>query len=384
MKKIILTGGGTAGHVMGNFALLPGLRERGFEVVYVGSYDGIERDLAKEEGLTYRAISSGMLRRFASFENVTDMFRVVKGIGDALRVLRQERPDVIFSKGGYVTVPVAVAAALLHIPFIAHESDLSPGLANRLAARFAKKMLVTFPETAAAFGAKGQAVGSPLRQELLEGDRVRGLEHLGFSGDKPVLLAMGGSLGSKVINEAIWSNLSELLCEYDLIHLTGKGHLRQDLLGRPGYRQMEYAGEEMKDLLAACDLVVSRAGSNSIFEFLVLKKPHLLIPLGLNQSRGDQILNARSFQKAGYSMVLQEEEVTQQAFLAHLRSLREERGEYIERMGQAELAHTLPVILDLLEAAVKENKRPKLRSPQQKPPCLNFQKTHAEDPKHRS
>lgn len=358
MTKVMLTGGGTAGHVMGNIAILPGLRDRGYEIEYIGSKQGIERELIETEGLPYFPIASGKLRRYASWNNVRDVFRVAGGLFDALAVLRRQKPDVIFSKGGYVSVPVALAAAFLGIPFIGHESDFTPGLANKLAARYAQKMLVTFPETRAAFGTKGIVVGSPVRDVLFSGDRERALKFLGFTGDKPILLIVGGSLGAVLLNQLVWANLDRLLKDYEIVHLVGRDNRDPAVADRPGYRQLEYAGPEMKDLLTAADFIVSRAGSNSIFEFLALKKPHLLIPLDFNQSRGDQVLNAHSFEKSGYSLVLREADLSGASFLEKLAELKERAPEFIRAMDRAEVKDAVGHILSIIDATVAEAKTP--------------------------
>lgn len=358
MTKVALTGGGTAGHVIGNLAILPGLRQRGYELVYIGSHQGIERDLITRAGLPYRAISSGKLRRYRSWKNLTDVVRVGRGLVDALSVLRREKPDLIFSKGGFVTVPVAAAAALLGIPFIGHESDLTPGLANRLASRWATRMLVTFPETRAWFGDKGTVVGSPVRAELFQGTRQAGLDYLGFTPDRPVLLVMGGSLGARFLNETVWDHLSRLTQAYQVVHLVGRGNVRAELSGIPGYLQREFIGDEMKDVLQATDLVISRSGSNSIFEFLALTIPNLLIPLDLNQSRGDQIENAESFKKAGYSLVLREAELTPETFFARLEELERRAPEFRAAMAGAAVRGALERILAIIDETVAKPGRP--------------------------
>ena len=362
MTKIVLTGGGTAGHVIGNLAILPGLKKRGYDLAYIGSHYGIERELIQKEGIPYHPIASGKLRRYRSLRNVTDVFRVMKGLFDALRVLRKEKPDLIFSKGGYVTVPVAIAAALLRIPFIGHESDITPGLANKLAARYATKMLVTFPETKTAFGDKGIVVGSPVRQELFSGDTKAAYKFLQFEPGRPVLLVMGGSLGAGFLNDTVWANLDRLLMDYQVVHLVGKGNINHNLDHRPGYRQLEYIGLEMKDVLTLADFIVSRAGSNSIFEFLALKKPNLLIPLDLNQSRGDQIENAKSFAKAGYSLMLREGDFTTEAFFDQLNKLQMCKTDFIKNMDQAVVQGSLEKILGVIDETLENQQRYKKKT----------------------
>jgi UDP-N-acetylglucosamine--N-acetylmuramyl-(pentapeptide) pyrophosphoryl-undecaprenol N-acetylglucosamine transferase len=315
-RTIVLTGGGTAGHVIPNLALLPSLRAAGWRADYVGSESGIEKKLAHEAGLPFHGIASGKLRRYFDRKNFTDPFRVLLGAFQAWRALGRLRPKLVFSKGGFVAVPVVFAARLRGIPVVIHESDLTPGLANRLAIPFAKAVCASFPETLAHLPkAKAVLTGAPIRAELFAGDRAQGEAFLGLAAQgaagevKPLLLIMGGSLGSRNLNAAVRAALPALSARYRIAHLCGKGGLDPALEGRPGYRQLEYVSGEMPHVLAAADLILSRAGSNAIFEFLALQKPHLLVPLPLSASRGDQILNARAFAAEGYSRVLAEEEI---------------------------------------------------------------------------
>ncbi|MBO5560745.1 MAG: undecaprenyldiphospho-muramoylpentapeptide beta-N-acetylglucosaminyltransferase [Firmicutes bacterium] len=332
-KKIILTGGGTAGHVTPNLALLPQLKAKGYEVVYIGSKKGIEKELIEGAGVKYCAISSGKLRRYFDWQNFTDIFRVIGGIFQAIGIIAKEKPDVIFSKGGFVAVPVAVGAFIDRVPFIAHESDMTPGLANKLAMPFAKVVCTTFPEAVKYIkGGKGVHTGTPIRQELFRGDRQKGLAFCGFDGSKPVLLVMGGSLGSVVINDAVKDVLPELTKRFDIAHLRGKGNLDGELEGVKGYRQFEYINKELRDLFAASDIVLSRAGSNAISEFLALNKPMLLVPLSRKASRGDQILNANSFKAQGFAEVIEEEELDGKSLAEAVDMLYNNRDKYIGAM----------------------------------------------------
>jgi UDP-N-acetylglucosamine--N-acetylmuramyl-(pentapeptide) pyrophosphoryl-undecaprenol N-acetylglucosamine transferase len=311
LQRIILTGGGTAGHVTPNLALVPWLTELGYEIFYIGGKNGIEKTLSEKAGVPFTGISSGKLRRYFHIKNLTDVFRVIKGIGDAMLAVRRIRPAVVFSKGGFVTVPVVIAAKLQKAKVILHESDMTPGLANKLSLPFADKVCVCFPETARHVP-RGKAVltGTPIRRELYDGVKEKAAEICRFSENKPVILVMGGSQGSVKINEALRAILPKLLKHFNVIHLCGKGHRRAELTDA-GYAQFEYVSAELPHLLAYADLIVSRAGANSISEFLALKKPNLLIPLSRAASRGDQILNAASYAKQGFSMVLQEENLTE-------------------------------------------------------------------------
>ncbi|KXL52015.1 UDP-N-acetylglucosamine--N-pyrophosphoryl-undecaprenol N-acetylglucosamine transferase [Anaerotignum neopropionicum] len=339
MKKIVLTGGGTAGHVTPNLALLPFLKEDGWEVVYIGSEGGIERGLIEAEKVPYYSIPTGKLRRYLSKQNFSDMFRVVKGVVEAKKLMKELRPDLVFSKGGFVAVPVVLAAKAMGVPIIIHESDITPGLANKIAMPWAKVICTTFPETLAHISKKkGVHTGAPIRRELFEGKKEKGFEICGFDGTKPVLLMMGGSLGAVKLNQCLRAQLPQLLQNFHIIHLCGKGNLEQNLLQQRGYKQFEYVSSGLADLFAASDIIVSRAGSNSICEFLALKKPHLLIPLSKNASRGDQILNAASFAKQGFARVLPEEEMTPMALLENINSLYKNREKYIQKMEKSGLS----------------------------------------------
>lgn len=353
MKRIVLTGGGTAGHVTPNIALLPKLRELGYDVHYIGSYNGIEKTLIESCQIPYYGISSGKLRRYFDLKNFSDPFKVLKGFSEAYKLLKKLKPNVVFSKGGFVSVPVVIAAGRLHIPVIIHESDMTPGLANKLSIPSASKVCCNFPETMEHLP-KGKAVlsGSPIREELLTGDRAKALKFTGLTGSKPVLLIIGGSLGSVVVNEAVRSILPKLLKKFEIIHLCGKGKLDQSLSALNGYVQYEYISDELKDLFALSDIVISRAGANSICEFLALRKPALLIPLSAAASRGDQILNANSFKKQGYAAVLEEEQLNGDTLYDALNLLWENRESYVNAMETSPMGNSIETITGLLEELV--------------------------------
>ena len=356
MKRIILTGGGTAGHVTPNLALLPELQRRGYSVQYIGSKTGIEKDLITQAGITYYEISSGKLRRYFSLQNFTDPFRVLAGFSQAKQILKREKPDVIFSKGGFVAVPVVLAAKSLNIPTIIHESDMTPGLANRLCIPSARKVCCNFPETLNYLPAeKAVLTGSPIRRELMSGDTLAGLNFTGLSSGKPVLLIIGGSMGSVKVNTAVRSILPRLLETFQVLHLCGKGNLNESIR-LPGYVQYEYIGAELKDLFALADVVVSRAGANAICELLALHKPALLIPLSAAASRGDQILNAKSFAKQGFSSILEEEETSDDVLFDRIHEVYAHRADYIKAMENSKQSDAVEIICGLLdEAAGKTN-----------------------------
>ncbi len=352
MKKIILTGGGTAGHVTPNLALIPALSEQGYDIRYIGSLNGIEKELIEKAGIPYEGISSGKLRRYFSLKNFTDPFRILKGYLQAGKILKRQKPDVIFSKGGFVAVPVVLAAKKRRIPVIIHESDMTPGLANRLCIPSAKKVCCNFPETLKYLPEeKAVLTGSPIRRELLSGSPLAGFKFTGLSSEKPVLLVIGGSLGSVRVNTAVRSILPKLLKTWQVIHLCGKGNLDRSLENLTGYLQYEYVSAQLKDLFAISDLMISRAGANSICEILALRKPNILIPLSAAASRGDQLLNAESFRKQGFSEVLEEESLTDQALLALIEKVHAHRQKYIKAMDSAQTADSIGTIIKLLNEA---------------------------------
>ena len=349
MKKIVMTGGGTAGHVVPNIALFDSL-ERDYKIYYIGSNAGIEKDLVEKSGIPYYGISSGKLRRYIDIKNFTDTFRVLKGFASAVSILKKIKPDIVFSKGGYVIVPVVLAAGLLNIPVVLHESDITPGLANRLSLPFSKAVCTSFPETGEHLKKKRvHLTGSPIRASLFKGDAAKGLYICGFDSSKPLLLAMGGSQGAAKLNSVLREALCTLNKSYNIVHLCGKNNLSPELEEAAGYVQFEYLDEELPHVLAAADIIVSRAGANSIFEFLALRKPHLLIPLPRTKSRGDQILNAESFKNQGFSKVLHEENMDASAFVLEIIDLYSQKEKYIEAMESSQLKDSVSEIVRIIK-----------------------------------
>ena len=332
MKRIVLTGGGTAGHVSPNQALIPLLLAEGWEIHYIGTKNGIERTLIEPtEGVTYHAVSSGKLRRYFDLKNFTDPFRVIAGAFQSFSIIRKLKPAVVFSKGGFVSVPVVVGAALCGVPVVMHESDITPGLANKLCKPFAKAVCTTFPECARLLGDKGIETGTPLRAQIFSGTRERGLALSGFSGERPVLMMIGGSLGAQTVNAVLREALPELTKRFDVLHVCGKGNIAPELEGMPGYRQFEYLTDELPDAFACADILLSRAGSNSLSEILALHKPALLIPY--HSGRGDQVLNANSLKARGLAHVMLQSELTAQSLPHALDALWEDRELLVQRMS---------------------------------------------------
>lgn len=349
-KKILLTGGGSAGHVTPNISIYESLRDKGFDVHYIGRKDSIEEGLIRPLGIPYHSIQAGKLRRYFDWQNFTDVFRIIIGFFQSLFILFRVQPKVIFSKGGFVACPVVWAGWVLRIPIVIHESDITPGLANRLSLPFAKKVCLTFEESGKYIKAHQRIfTGLPVRRVIREGKKGMGYQITGFSPDKAVLLIMGGSQGAQAINEVVRADLDKLLASFQICHLAGAGHLAE--IDRPGYFQLEYAKEELPDLLAISDVILSRAGATSIFEFLSLRKPSLLIPLPKSASRGDQLLNAAIFEKAGFAEVLFQEDLNKDLLFEKLGKLLEKRVEYVERMENSELGdateRVVEVVLDI-------------------------------------
>lgn len=349
---VVLTGGGTTGHVAVNLALIPHLLARGYAVSYLGSKTGIERSLVADfPEVTYYPISTGKLRRYFSFKNAADAFRVLHGILQARRILARLRPRVVFSKGGFVSVPVLYGARMNGIPSLTHESDVTPGLANRLCYRVVDKIFVTFEETMTLVPQnKGIYLGPIVRDQVKHGDRERGLATFGLSGRKPVLLVLGGSLGAGALNTLVRDNLDALLEHFDIVHGTGAGK-DDPVLIRPGYVPRAYINEEMNDALAMADLIVSRAGSNAIFEFLYYRKPMVLLPLSSASSRGDQVQNAARFEKKGFAVVLPEE-TAENNFVSTILSTYEQRAAICQNQEMFEFQDGIARILEEIDRRV--------------------------------
>lgn len=361
-KKIALTGGGTAGHVTPNLALIPELKKRNYDIIYIGSKDGIEKGIVERHNIPFFAISSGKIRRYFSLENLSTPFNVIKGISEAKKILKEQKVEILFSKGGYVAVPVVIAAHQLKIPVISHEADFTPGLANKLATPFSTVVCTNFIETSKMIKKnKGIYTGCPIRPSLLDGDVNTAKKFLNFDNDKPIILIIGGSLGSNFINTMIRENLDILLKNYNIVHSTGIGKLDTNYQTKldnneikykyNSYKQFELIRDELSHIYKISDIIISRAGANVIFELLALKKPNLLIPLGLNASRGDQILNAKSFKYQGFSEVLYEEEYKndKSVFINKINELYYNKNLYINNMNNATIINSNIKICDIID-----------------------------------
>lgn len=356
MKRIVFTGGGSAGHVTPNIALFPKLKSSGYDIHYIGSYDGIEKKLIEDYQIPYYGISTGKLRRYFDIKNFSDPFRVMKGFFEAKKILKTLNPDLVFSKGGFVSVPVVRAAALMKIPCVIHESDMTPGLANSLCIPVAQKVCCNFPETLKNLPEdKAVLTGSPIREELTKGSREKGFEMCGFNTVKPVIMVIGGSLGAAGVNDLVREALPKLLEDFQIVHICGKEKIDNLLLNTEGYKQFEYVKDGLKDLFAMADIVISRAGANAICELLALRKPNLLIPLPAHASRGDQILNAQSFEAQGFSMVADEDYLTGVTLTEKVHELYFTRQSYIDAMYNSRMKDSIDTIVALIEDIVRQN-----------------------------
>ena len=349
MKKIVLTGGGTAGHVTPNLALIPRLKADGWEIHYIGAANSAEETLISQvEGVSFHTVSVGKLRRYFDVKNFSDPFRVIKGVGQATGIIHKIKPNVVFSKGGFVSVPVVYGAKLNGVPVVSHESDMTPGLANKLCLPFTKVQCCTFPEAVKYAKGKGVHTGSPIRPEILRGSKEGGIRRYGLNHSRPVLMVMGGSSGAQAINQVVWECLPKLTENFQVLHLCGRGNLSPLLEGTDNYTQVEYLNEdqEMADAYACADILVSRAGSNSLCEILAVRKPALLIPYPKGASRGDQILNAESFRAQGFSHVLQQEDMTPETLVREIERLYHDRGALYEAMATEPTANGIDKVLE--------------------------------------
>jgi UDP-N-acetylglucosamine--N-acetylmuramyl-(pentapeptide) pyrophosphoryl-undecaprenol N-acetylglucosamine transferase len=346
-----VTGGGSAGHVVPSLPVIEALQIKGWDVTYIGSDSGMEEDLVAPSAVRYFGVRTGKLRRYFAFANLTDALRVPFAVLQAIRILGCVKPDVVFSKGGFVALPVVFAAWLRKIPVVAHESDLSPGLANRLSLPFVSSFCVNFDATRL----KGKRIvhtGTPIRSSLICGERDRGLVMAGFSGERPFLIVVGGSLGAQRLNEAVRGALSALTETFDILHVCGAGKLDEQLRDRRAYVQREFVHDGWGDLLAAADLVVSRAGANALYELLYLGKPNLLVPLPAAVSRGDQVENAAYARGEGFSVVVEEEDLSAEVLVESVKALYRDFDVWRERLAKFVVLDSTRLIVSELETAL--------------------------------
>ncbi|MGE3919765.1 MAG: undecaprenyldiphospho-muramoylpentapeptide beta-N-acetylglucosaminyltransferase [Gammaproteobacteria bacterium] len=356
MKKIVFTGGGSAGHVTPNVALIEKLKaEPQYALYYIGSHKGIEKKIIEQTHIPYFEVSCGKLRRYFSWKSFVEPFKIFWGIVQSFFMLRKIKPQVVFSKGGFVAFPVVVAAWLARIPVIAHESDFTPGLANRLSFPFLKTLCITFPETKKYVPKTVKVVetGTPIREKFFLATREQGLSFCNFTENKKVILVAGGGLGAECINNTIRLLLPKLLESYQVIHLCGPKRINVALKGLTGYKQYEYLHDEMYNVMACADIVVSRSGANALYELIGLKKPHILIPLSKKASRGDQIVNAKYFEKAGISLVIPEEKLTAETLFEAINTIQAQSETYRQAREQYDYKNGVENIYQILVSSCK-------------------------------
>lgn len=352
---IVFTGGGTAGHVIPNLALIDELQQTDWAIDYIGAPHSIEENMIKAKGIRFYTVKSGKLRRHFSWKNFVDPFKILVGIIQSIAILRRLKPDVVFSKGGFVAFPVVIGAWINGIPVIAHESDLTPGLANRLCFPFVKTLCITFAEAKKAFKNQNKVIvtGTPIRPQLFQGNQEKAYQCCRFTNIKPTLLVIGGSQGSTIINTTIRKNLDALTKDFQVIHLCGKGKLDSSLMEHSLYYQMEYANDELADLFSIADMVISRAGANTLYEIVALAKPHILIPLSTQASRGDQIQNANYFAKKDMSVVISEETLTGSTLMTAIEQVQANKSIYIQNMLALNIQSATGNIIDLIKETIR-------------------------------
>lgn len=341
MKKIVFTGGGTAGHIMPNLALIEDLKNKA-QIFYIGS-NGMEKDIITKKNIPFYEIPSTKLKRSLSLSNLLIPFKLFTAIKKAKKILSEIKPDVIFSKGGYVALPVVFAGKKLGIKIISHESDMTLGLANKLSKNKSDIICTSFEKTALSLK-NGLFTGSPLRKQIFYGNKENAKKLFKSYKNKPTILIVGGSLGSKIINQTIYKMLDKL-SEFNIIHLVGKNNLTN--INLDNYVQLEFT-ENIEDLYALSEIVISRAGSNVINEILALNKLNILIPLSKQASRGDQIINANYFKEKGYSKVILEENLSPTSLLNSIYEVFNNKEKYLHKMSKANAKLANKKIIDLL------------------------------------
>lgn len=351
MQKIIVTGGGTAGHITPILALLPYLKREFDEIHYFGSETGMEKKLVeKYDYVIYHSVPCIKFVRGLSAKNLKIPFVLFKGVKESKKLLKAIKPDVIFSKGGYVSLPVCIAAK--GIPVILHESDCTMGLANRLVAKKSAAICTAFPDTAQKYK-NAVVTGIPLRRELFLPKAI-GLE---LNPHLPTVLVMGGSLGARAINECVEKAAELILNHYNLIHITGRGNSSaiSSLRDKGAYFQLEYT-ENIQDYLNLADIVVSRGGAGTLFELMALKKPALVIPLPKGRSRGDQYANAKYFADKGCCYLLEQERLSPLTLIENLNRLYEDKT-MLYRLGNKRYPDGIAEVLKIIKQFSEENKQ---------------------------
>ena len=350
--RAVVTGGGSAGHVIPALPVIEALQGKGWEVSFIGSDSGLEERLVTPLGTPFFSVRTGKLRRYFSLANVTDALKIPLGVLQTFLILGRLEPHVVFSKGGFVAFPVVFAAWLRRIPVVAHESDLTPGLANRLSLPFVATLCVSFEGTRVS-ARRVVHSGTPIRDALLNGNAERGFDAAGLPGNRPMLVVVGGSLGAQRLNQVTRAALPGLTETFEVLHVCGAGHLDPHLENTPGYAQREFVADGWGDILATAALVVSRSGANALHELLTLGKPNLLVPLPTTASRGDQIDNAAYAAERGYSTVLPEADLTPETLVAAARAVLDALEAWRTRLAEFEAPDATDLIVAELETAAR-------------------------------
>jgi UDP-N-acetylglucosamine--N-acetylmuramyl-(pentapeptide) pyrophosphoryl-undecaprenol N-acetylglucosamine transferase len=339
---VAFTGGGTGGHIYPGLAVAEELMASAtLKLVWIGNESGMDRAIVERAGIEFVGIPSGKFRRDLSLRNVSDTFRILAGFFAARSALKRLKPALLFSKGGFVSVPPCFAAASLGIPVFAHESDTTPGLATRLNSRAAEMIFVAYDSTAGHFSARTREKvvrsGNPVRRAMLSGDADRGRAFLGFGADKPLVLFLGGSQGARQVNELAASCRESLRGRCRIAIQTGEANMPDAGRADPCYRAFPYLHGELPDVMAAADIVVGRSGAGTIWESAALGKPMVLIPLSGASTRGDQVVNAKLFESLGAAVCLTGADATGEKLAATLSELLRDDGKR-GIMGKAALA----------------------------------------------
>lgn len=351
--KILLTGGGTAGHVMPHLALMEEFRKHFTDIVYVGSINGMEKDIIKNhKNITYHEIVTTKFVRRKIWKNLLIPFKLIKSISQSKKIIKQEKPNVIFSKGGYVSLPVVIASKKCKVPVVAHESDLEMGLANKLSKPFCKVICTTFEKTSENCK-KAIWTGSPIRADMIK-TKQQALKNLNINTNMPILAITGGSLGSRFINNKIWEEIYSLTEDFFVIHITGKNNINEKLKNVSNYKQIDFT-MDIGSVLSASDIIVSRAGSNTIFELAVMQKPMLLIPLPKGNSRGDQVENAKYFNRQGYANFVTEEQLEKQTLKSHVVQTFKEKDKLVSNLKKSGICPGNKKILEIILKNAKQD-----------------------------
>lgn len=353
-KKVFFTGGGTGGHVYPALAIIEELNKNGkYDISWIGSKNGMEYNIITNYGIKFHSIPSGKLRRYFSFLNFIDLFKIIAGFIKSFFILIKYRPDIIFSKGGYVTVPPIIISKILKIKSVTHESDMSPGLATKINSKFVNKILLPYEETKKYFKTelhdKLITTGNPIRKEFFSTDKINGRKIMGFTNNRPVILVLGGSLGAKEVNDLILDAKDLLINDYNIYHQMGDNKFVET--DTDSYKTTPFIREHMADIISASDIIISRAGASAVWEFATVGIPAIFIPLTVG-SRGDQMLNARYSEKRGISLVLTGGEINADCLNRSINKLNSNKAGMIKVMNEFKSYSSSQQIVQVIEELI--------------------------------